>query len=72
MLQKNMHQIDTLIRFVVGVALVWVGFVDGTFVASNLINWAIGSFGVLNLISAVAGFCPVYSLAGFSTRLQSE
>ncbi len=71
MLKKNMHIADVAIRAVVGIGLIWVGFIDGSLVSSNLVNWGLGGFGVLDLVSAAMAFCPVYFLAGFSTRFEA-
>lgn len=68
MLKKNMHNIDRAIRVVIGLVLIWLGFVDQALISNQLISWAIGLFGFVNLVSAAAAFCPVYFAAGFSTR----
>ena len=68
MLKKNMHIIDQAARVLVGVALLYAGFVDRSLIANDLVSWALGAFGVLNLVSGLLGSCPVYSAAGLSTR----
>lgn len=65
---KNMHTIDRAIRVVLGLLLVWIGFIDQGMISNQLIAWAIGLFGIVNLVSAAAAFCPIYFMAGFSTR----
>lgn len=69
---RNMHAIDSAARFVVGLALIWVGFVDQNLLHNALLGWALGAFGVLNLGSALMRFCPIYAIAGFSTRSRSN
>lgn len=68
----NMHVIDIAARFVVGLALIWIGFVDQSLIPNALLGWALGAFGVLNLGSALMRFCPVYAIAGLSTRSRSN
>lgn len=68
MFPQNMHKLDSALRIVLGGVLVWVGFFDGTFIPSTWGSVAVGVFGVLNIFSAVTGFCPVYHVAGLSTK----
>ncbi|WP_416899400.1 MAG: DUF2892 domain-containing protein [Minwuia sp.] len=68
MLKKNMHIIDQAARVLVGVALLYAGFVDRSLIANDLVSWALGAFGALNLVSGLLGHCPVYWAAGLSTR----
>lgn len=65
---KNMHTIDRAVRVAISLLLLWIGFIDQGMISNQLISWAIGLFGVLNLVSASAAFCPIYFIAGFSTR----
>ncbi|WP_161973731.1 YgaP family membrane protein [Hwanghaeella grinnelliae] len=68
MFNKNMHILDSALRLVLGGILVWAGFFDSSFIANTWVSVAVGLFGVLNVVSAVIGFCPVYHLAGLSSR----
>jgi len=65
---KNMHNIDRALRLALGLILIWIGFIDQGLISNQLISIAIGLFGVVNVVSAGAAFCPVYFMAGFSTR----
>jgi len=60
----NMGWIDRVVRFVIGVVLlayaVPVGFEPSSW------NW-VGWIGVVPLLTAVFGVCPLYSLLGIST-----
>ncbi|KIL98919.1 Permeases of the major facilitator superfamily [Paramagnetospirillum magnetotacticum MS-1] len=59
-MDANMGAKDRLIR--VAVALVMMGLALG-----NLIGpW--GWIGIIPLVSAALGWCPIYMLAGLSTR----
>jgi len=60
----NMGAIDRGVRFVIGLALlayaVPIGFAPGNW------NW-IGWIGVVPLVTAIFGNCPLYTLIGVST-----
>jgi hypothetical protein len=60
----NVGMADRLIRIVIGLALIafalHLGFPDTGW------NW-VGWIGVIPLLTAVFGVCPVYSLLGLST-----
>lgn len=64
---SNMHLVDRILRAGLGAVLIYIGFIDGTLIANQLVAMLIGIFGVVNLISSAAGHCPVYRLAGFRT-----
>ncbi len=66
-IKRNLHSIDILIRALTGVALVYIGFIDTTYVDNDVVRWLLGVFGIINLIAAGMRSCPIYALAGFST-----
>lgn len=68
MFEQNMHPIDRAIRVVLGVTFIWIGFIDQGLISNSLISWAVGLFGMVNLVSASLAFCPVYLAVGISTR----
>ena len=58
-MQTNVGNIDRIVRAVIGLALIaltWAGTIG---------VW--GWIGVVPLLTAALGFCPVYTLLGFST-----
>ncbi len=58
---RNVGTIDRVIRIVLGLALLaLIVLVDAPW------RW-VGLVGLVPLLSAVAGFCPLYSLLGMST-----
>lgn len=69
MLKKtcNMGTADRIARFVVGVFLVYIGFINSGLIGDSLLNVAVGAFGVANVISAMLGICPAYLLVNIST-----
>ena len=63
----NMHQIDRIVRLIVGLACVYVGFVDTSLIPSRIVAILVGIFGIANIWAFITSRCPVYSVAGFST-----
>lgn len=65
--QKNLHLIDRLLRGVIGILAMTFALFNGDFIQEPLLEILLGIFGVLNLISLVFGWCPVYHMVGIST-----
>lgn len=65
--QRNLHNIDIAIRLILGIALIYIGFIDTSIVANGIIRILLGVFGIVNIIAALMRHCPVYNLAGLST-----
>jgi hypothetical protein len=59
MLAKNVGSIDRILRIVVGLALISLVFVGPQ------IPW--GWIGIVPLLTAFIGFCPLYTLIGIRT-----
>lgn len=68
----NMNNIDRGIRIVFSLTLIYIGFINAELINNSIINYLIGGFGVFNLFSALAGFCPVYFFAHISTAPNPE
>jgi len=66
-IKANLHKIDRLIRALVGIGCIYIGFIDQSMITNNFVSLIIGVFGVINIIAAAISNCPVYGLAGFST-----
>lgn len=66
-LQPNVGRLDQILRIGIGLAMIWVGFIDDALIGDRLIAMLIGIFGVLNLLAAVIRICPVYTVAGINT-----
>lgn len=69
MFQRNMSLIDRAIRILIGVALLYVGFIDPGLIGikSQVLGVVLGVLGLVNIGSAFMGHCPIYSIAGLST-----
>ena len=58
-MQTNVGNIDRIVRAVIGLALIalaWAGTIGA---------W--GWIGVVPLLTAALGFCPIYTMLGFSS-----
>lgn len=58
-MQTNVGNIDRIVRAVIGLALIALTL------AGTIGAW--GWIGVVPLLTAALGFCPVYTMLGFST-----
>ena len=58
----NMGTIDRVIRVVIGLGLLWYALMA----PATGYNW-IGWIGVVPLVTALVGVCPLYSILGVST-----
>jgi len=67
MIKRNLHNLDRLVRVVIGIGCVYVGFVDTSIISNNVVSMLVGAFGVVNIIAAAFSHCPIYNLAGLST-----
>ena len=70
--EPNMHQIDRVVRLIVGLICVYIGFLDLSLIQNRLVAVVVGIFGVVNLWAFITSRCPVYSAAGFSTADKPE
>ncbi|KQZ00393.1 hypothetical protein ASD45_05620 [Pseudolabrys sp. Root1462] len=61
----NVGMIDRVVRIVVGIAL--IAFALGLIAPGTSWAW-VGWIGVVPLLTAVFGTCPLYSMVGCSTR----
>jgi hypothetical protein len=66
-LKRNLHSIDIILRVIIGSALVYVGFIDASYIPNDAVRILLSILGIINLFAATMRFCPIYSLAGLST-----
>ena len=66
-IKRNMNRIDQMARLVVGLASIYFGFIDNSFIAEPVIAICLGIFGIINLFSVATLHCPVYHMAGINT-----
>lgn len=71
---KNLHPIDRAARGLIGVAIIgflYLNYSQG-YLEEPVLIVLLGIFGVLNLISLVTSWCPVYHFAGINTRKKNQ
>ncbi len=61
-MQKNMANWDRIGRVVLGIILIFLAIKHG-----GLIFDLLGIVGLVFLVTAAIGFCPLYSILGFKT-----
>ena len=61
----NLNRLDRGVRLVLGLVLLGLGFSD---LAGGRMAMALFLFSWVPIVTAFAGWCPVYSLFGFSSR----
>jgi hypothetical protein len=59
----NVGKIDRVIRVIAGIALIWWAVVSGNI---------LGYIGIVLVLTAAIGLCPLYSLLGINTGCQSK
>ncbi len=67
MFAQNVGSVDRIIRIVLGLALIAVGF----FALAGTAGTIVGVIGFIPLLTGLVGWCPLYSLFKFSTRPSS-
>ena len=68
---RNEGTVDRIIRVVVGIVLLYIGFVDKQWVTGTP-SIIIGIVGLIPLIIGIVGFCPLYRVLGIRTCKTSE
>jgi len=71
-LRKNVGRLDQILRLGIGLLLIWLGFIDDSFISDPLIGALVGLFGILNMVAALIRTCPVYTLADINTNNDDE
>lgn len=61
-MSTNVGTIDRVVRVIIGLALLWYAL----FATPTGYNW-IGWIGIIPLVTALVGICPLYSILGMST-----
>ena len=64
---RNMGPIDQVFRSLMGLVLIYFGPVSDLLVEDPLSEILMALIGILTLVSAISGYCPVYHVAGINT-----
>ena len=60
-MEKNMALWDRVIRIIVAIIFLWLAITNGGW------YWILGVIGVVFIVTAAIGFCPLYKVLGFKT-----
>ena len=66
-MKKNLHPLDRILRGIIGVLVIVFALFNGDYLEEPILEILLGIFGLLNLISLVSSWCPIYHIAGIST-----
>ena len=64
----NVGLIDRVIRFITGIVLIYLGFYEKSLIPDPIFAVLVGVFGIINLVTAIIGWCPLYHLIKFDTH----
>lgn len=65
--RKNVGRLDQILRIGISLAMIYFGFFDHSLIQDTFSARVVGILGALNLIVALARFCPLYAVAGINT-----
>ena len=63
---RNEGTVDRIIRIIVGIALLYLGFVDKQWITGTS-SIVIGIIGLIPLVTGIVGICPLYKVFGIRT-----
>ena len=64
---RNLHDLDRIMRLVIGITCLYVGFIDQSLIVNRVVAVLVGLFGAANFYAFFTSRCAVYTVAGFST-----
>jgi len=65
--KRNLHPLDRIIRAIIGLVCVYIGFIDQSVIGNVLASILVGIFGLINLFAAAVSYCPIDGITGIST-----
>ncbi|MGD9000856.1 MAG: DUF2892 domain-containing protein [Granulosicoccaceae bacterium] len=71
-LQTNLGGIDRIVRTIIGALLIYLGLFATDLITNQVVRYMLVVFGVINIITAIIAFCPMYALANISTLPKSD
>jgi len=60
-MEKNMALWDRVIRIILAIIFLWLAITNGG------LYWILGVIGIVFIVTAATGFCPLYKVIGFKT-----
>lgn len=65
---RNIGMFDGILRGGIGLAMIYFGFFGQFLITDHIARLILGGMGVGMLFIVIIGYCPLYSLIGFSTH----
>lgn len=65
---KNVSSFDRGMRSITGAVCAYIAVINPLGFSSNVLLISIGLFALINIFTALFSFCPLYQIAGISTR----
>jgi len=66
--KKNLCLLDQVLRIGIGAGLIYIGFIETSWIGDATVAIVAGVFGLINVAAALIGYCPIYRLANINTR----
>lgn len=66
-MKRNVGNLDRVIRMVLGIILLYLAFFQADILSSSTLYYFVVIFGIVNVVTAAFGMCPLYALAAIST-----
>ncbi len=68
-MRANVGPLDQIVRIILGLVLIALAFITALPLAANpLLQWGVAAVGAALILTAMARFCPLYTLFGLSSR----
>lgn len=64
---KNVGVVDQVTRLVLGLSMIYFGFISDLLIVDRVAGTLLGGFGIALLLISVLRFCPLYLLIGFNS-----
>jgi hypothetical protein len=64
---RNVGRFDQVLRFGIGLGLIYVGLIDEQFIKDPLSSYIIAAIGILNMSVSLIRYCPLYVIVGINT-----
>ena len=64
---RNMGSTDRVLRIGFSLLMIYFGLLSSYFITDRAAALILGGMGVVNLLAAIIGYCPLYRFVGFST-----
>jgi hypothetical protein len=71
-MRKNVGGVDRVIRVIIAIALMYIGFFPNPIVSGGMFRIVIGIVGGFVLLAALFGVCPLYLMADINTTKCEE